>query len=69
MHTETMNTDAELRQALVDGRRAEPGSANPYYGQGDLAVAWRRGYMQMLTSRVQQTRQTVAYYRARAHLN
>jgi hypothetical protein len=64
-----MDTDAELRQALADGRRAEPGSANPYSGQGDVAVAWRRGYMQMLTSRVQQSRQMVSYYRARAHLN
>ena len=64
-----MHTDAELRRALLDGRRAEPGSPNPYRGRGELAVAWRRGYRQMLTSRVQQSRQMVAYYRARAHLN
>ncbi|MCW1959921.1 MAG: hypothetical protein KIH64_015515 [Mycobacterium sp.] len=62
-------TDAEIRCALSEGRRAELQAPNPYYGCGELAVAWRRGYRQALTSRVQQTRQMVAYYRVRAHLN
>lgn len=64
-----MFTEQEIQRALLDGRAAEPQSPNPYYGRGRLAVAWRVGYRQMLTSRVNQTRQMVAYYRAHAHFN
>ncbi len=64
-----MYTEGEIRRALMDGRAAEPASPNPYYGRGELAVAWRIGYRQMMTSRVNQTQQMVAYYRAHAHLN
>ena len=64
-----MYSEGEIRRALLEGRRAELCAPNPYYGCGELAVAWRRGYRQMLTSRVQQSRSMVAYYRVRAHLN
>jgi hypothetical protein len=64
-----MYTEGEIRRALLDGRAAEPLSPNPYYGRGQLAIAWRAGYRQMLNTRVNQTRQMVAYYRAHAHLN
>lgn len=64
-----MYSEGDIRRALIEGRGAGLKAPNPYYGCGDLAVAWRRGYRQMLTSRVQQTGQMVAYYRAHAHLN
>ena len=64
-----MASRADLDRALREGRRVEPLTPNPYYGLGALAVAWRRGYSQNIRSRNNQTEQTVAYYRARAHLN
>jgi hypothetical protein len=64
-----MYTEGEIRRALLDGRAAEPLSPNPYYGRGQLAIAWRVGYRQMLNTRVNQTGQMVAFYRAHAHLN
>jgi hypothetical protein len=64
-----MYTEGEIRRALLDGHAAEPFSPIPYYGLGQWAIEWRVGYRQMLNTRVNQTRQMVAYYRAQAHLN
>lgn len=55
----------QLRQALLDGRRAEPLATNAYYGHGELAVAWRTGYM----SRINNGRTMRAYYAAHPALN
>ena len=64
-----MYSEGEIRRALLEGRRAEMGAPNPFYGRGELAVAWRFGYRQMMNSRIQKSRPTVEYYRAHAHLN
>lgn len=64
-----MYSEGEIRRALIEGRRAELRAPNPYYGCGDLAVAWLVGYRQMVNTRIQHSRQMVAYYRAHAHLN
>jgi hypothetical protein len=62
-------TAEQLRQALIEGRRAEPGTPNPYYGMGALAVAWRRGYTQNLTSLVNNGPGMRAFYAAHAQWN
>ena len=62
-------TAAQIRQALIEGRRAEPRAPNPYYGQGALAVAWREGYLQDLRSEINNGRNMRAYYAAHAQWN
>lgn len=55
--------------ALEDGRRAEPGDANPYAGQSPaLAKLWLRGYQSMLKQRFHEapSQQALASARARA---
>lgn len=38
----------DYKAAVVAGRAAQIGDANPYSGQGILADLWRSGYLRML---------------------
>lgn len=39
-----------LKQAVMEGRAAAPGTRNPYSGDGPLASAWMAGYKTMLVA-------------------
>ena len=45
-------TAAELRSAMLQGRSATVGAANPYAGKGAQATSWRMGYQAMLREKV-----------------
>lgn len=47
-----MTTAAELQSAMMQGRSAAVGAANPYEGQGALATSWRMGYKAMLRDKI-----------------
>jgi hypothetical protein len=41
-------TADDIKFAALEGRAADPGTPNPYAGQGALATAWMLGYKRML---------------------
>lgn len=47
-----MTTAAELQSAMIQGRAAAVGAANPYAGKGALATSWRMGYKAMLRDKI-----------------
>jgi hypothetical protein len=55
----------EYKRALQDGRNAEVGAANPYYGTGICARLWRLGYNRMLEAKVNGTRAMLRYQAGR----
>lgn len=55
-------TPAEIRQAALDGRNAEPGARNPYAGTTYVAArAWLLGYQAMMRQRIDATPSRRAY--------
>lgn len=51
-----VTTVAEAKRAQAEGRAANVGDRNPYFGRLALAVAWRNGYRQMIEERITASR-------------
>ena len=57
---------AELKRIHAEGRAADVGARNPYYGQRVNAAVWRGGYRRMLDYMLANSPARQAYLRARA---
>jgi hypothetical protein len=54
---------AELKRVHAEGRSAELGAQNPYYGRIVLAAVWRAGYRRMLDDMLARSPARQAYLR------